>query len=196
MLPRVARRAANAAAPPRYTFFQPIRFNPQGSPQMQTFKDTEAREWQLSINMGSARRAKEATGFDLLDNSTGLAMASLADDLNTLVSVLYALVKPQADGRGLTEEQFADALSGDTLDSATEALLAAYCDFLPAASRAVVQQAIDQARELHSQMVAAMQAKLTEFSTPEAVAAYLASAVSESKAQTAAASTAAPATVA
>jgi len=103
---------------------------------MASFEDTQGRKWHLSIDINTIRRVRTMTGFDLykmveFGNNNGGTIRQLTEDVILLVDVLYAIVKPDADQAGITDEEFGAALGGDVLGRATEALLDAYINFCP-----------------------------------------------------------------
>lgn len=109
---------------------------------MRTFKDSEGREWAIAINVATARRVKDLAGVDLLSASDGKLLHELADDPMLLANVLWAIVQPQAQSRNVSDEQFGEALSGESIDKATTALLQELVDFFPAHRRGPMQAAL------------------------------------------------------
>jgi len=98
---------------------------------MAQFKDTEGRAWQISLNVGTVKRIYRMTDVDILDVKDGRLLMELGDDMCKLADVLFAIVEPQATKREITDEQFGEALGGDTLHEATEALVSELiCFFL------------------------------------------------------------------
>jgi len=101
---------------------------------MKTFTDNAGRDWVIEINVASLKRVKGLTGTDLI----GLAVSMdtsvaerLASDPILLCDVLYAVCKPQADERGVSDEEFGRAMAGDAIESATVALLEDIVGFCP-----------------------------------------------------------------
>ena len=56
--------------------------------------------------------------------------------------MLYALVKPEADAKGITDEDFGRAMAGDAVEHATTALLEELVDFFPQGKRRLLQKAL------------------------------------------------------
>lgn len=128
------------------------------------FTDTEGRTWDVSVNVSTIARVKSLCGVNLLEAvETG---SKLLDDLSgdpvMLCNVLFAIVKPQADARGITDEAFGSALGGDALASATEAFVQAIIDFFPKARRDVLTRAFDRAKQILTKREAAVEAKLDQ----------------------------------
>ncbi len=94
---------------------------------MSSFK-SNGKEWQVEINVAAIRRVASAVGVNLArinlptkpENETPL-LADLASDELLLSSVIYGVIKPQAEKQGITDEQFYEALDGPTLGSASAA---------------------------------------------------------------------------
>jgi hypothetical protein len=106
---------------------------------MRTFKDSARREWTVALTTAANRRVKGLIGAypaDLLMPAPGAEpdMAQLAD-------LLFALVKPQADAAGVTDEQFGEALDGDAFAAGLEAATEACIDFFPPDRRATLREA-------------------------------------------------------
>lgn len=100
---------------------------------MKTFTDCEGRAWVIEAHCASLKRVRDLTGADPLDPET--LLARLLFDPIFAADVLYAMCKPEADQRGITDEQFGRALAGDVLAKARDALIAELTDFFPEPSR-------------------------------------------------------------
>ena len=103
---------------------------------MPTFTDTAGRAWTVVVTVSGIKRVRDLLSVDLLDVANGDLLSRLADDPVLLVDVLYALLKPEADARGVTDEDFGRALVGGVLDEASSALMKGLLDFFPSAQRA------------------------------------------------------------
>ena len=109
---------------------------------MKTFRDTAGREWLVSINITTIKRVKGLCGVDLLDIGAdeNNIIARLMDDPVLLCNVVYAICKPQADEREISDEVFGEAMAGDAIDSATDAVLSDLVDFIPAPKRPALRK--------------------------------------------------------
>lgn len=138
---------------------------------MRRFTDNAGREWVVSVNVAAVKRVRALTGVDLLgllDPAQGVS-EKLADPV-TLCDVLFAVVQPDADRRGVTSDDFGASMAGDAIDAAVRALLPEVVDF--SQSR--------QYRELGHKMLAAAEvivrrrakalADAIQNTTPEALA--------------------------
>ena len=102
--------------------------------------DAENRTWSTAISVNAIRRVKELVGVNLLEVFDGEMLARLADDPVLLVNTLYAVCKPQADERDVSDEAFGELLVGDTIELAAAALVRGIADFFPKDRRAVLDR--------------------------------------------------------
>ncbi len=109
---------------------------------MKTFTDNTGRTWTLSVTVGTIKRVRALCGVDLANIITmesgktpqvGL-LERLASDPVLLVDVLFAVCKPEADTKGITDEEFGRAMAGDAIELAATALLDEIIDFSPGRS--------------------------------------------------------------
>ena len=103
---------------------------------MKTFTDSQGRTWNVVINVSAVKRVRDILDVDLLDVANGDLLSRLADDPCVLVDVLFALCKPEADTKGITDEDFGRGMVGGVLDEASSALMKELLDFFPSAQRA------------------------------------------------------------
>src|SRR5687768_6394236 len=100
---------------------------------MRTFKDTVGRTWNVALNIGTAKRIKEAMGLDLLDN--GQSIQQIAGDPYLMGNVLFVICEAQCKQLDVTDEQFGESLAGDVIDDALTALVEELVDFFPKRQR-------------------------------------------------------------
>jgi hypothetical protein len=105
-----------------------------------SFKDYTGQEWALRLTTGSVADVKAETGINLAlaSRETAWVEAVFGAD-GKLASILWVLCEAQAKERGLTPEQFAHLLDGETLSAAGDALGEAIALFTP---RSAVAQAM------------------------------------------------------
>ncbi|MFO7959002.1 MAG: hypothetical protein R6X33_18100 [Candidatus Brocadiia bacterium] len=125
---------------------------------MQTFTDNEGRTWTLKLTLGSAERVKALVGVDLLepclpgDTREGDAtdpplLTRLGTEVALLCDVIFALIKPEADERGVTDEGWAEAMGGDAILEAQKAFYEELVGFFQMLGRRdVVKAAATQQR--------------------------------------------------
>jgi len=159
---------------------------------MRTFNDNAGRSWSLALNVWTVKKVRDLLGVDLLDlggesatgssdKKPGLLFRLIADPV-LLVDVLYVVCKDQADGAGVTDEQFGRAMGGDAIDAATKAFLEELADFTPsprdrARARKVIETTwamIDKAQDVldaraEKELPAAVEALLTEMAEMSAL---------------------------
>jgi len=104
---------------------------------MRSFKDNADRTWTVTLNIYAVKKVRDLLQVDLLDlggeeakPGAGLLYRLIADPV-LLVDVLYVVCKEQADGAGVSDEQFGRAMAGDAIDAATRAFLEELADFTP-----------------------------------------------------------------
>jgi hypothetical protein len=123
---------------------------------MPNFTDNAGRTWAIDLNVTNLRRVRDLIpdpthaldekgrrpGVDLLtlaEPDAPLARRLNADPI-LLADCLFALAKPQADAAGVSDAQFGEALAGDAIAAAVDALLRALADFFPHGRREILRR--------------------------------------------------------
>lgn len=127
---------------------------------MQTFNDNTGRTWSLTINVDAIKRVRGLLDVDLMQAIDGKLLERLVTDPVLLCDVVYALCKPEADAKSITDEQFGQAMAGDAIDAATTALLEELVGFFPQAKRQVLRKALDKLKVLETKVFDAVTARL------------------------------------
>jgi hypothetical protein len=101
---------------------------------MGSFVDVHGRRWSVVLDAAALRRLQRTLGVDpakLAGDRLG-TFADLIGDPARLVDVLYVVCRPQAERRGMTDEDFGRALAAErpTLDAA-RALAFAVAELVP-----------------------------------------------------------------
>jgi len=126
---------------------------------MGSFRDAKGRKWSIDIDVGTLKRVRDLTGFELLSivEHDGAALDKLRDDVVLLVNVLYATCEPQANaygpwwrrllgiGRGISDEEFGRGLRGDCIERAWELIIEGMARFFPEGRRRILLAAAIQA---------------------------------------------------
>ena len=99
---------------------------------MKTFSDTTGRTWSIAVNVDAVKRVRDLLKEDLLDVKQ--ILERLMVDPILLCDVIYCICKPQADAEGISDEQFGQAMGGDSILHAKRALIAELVDFFPSAA--------------------------------------------------------------
>ena len=111
-----------------------------------TFTDAAGQPWSVVVTVDTMRRVRALAGVDLMQAIGGPLLERLAADPVLLVDVLAAVCKPQMDARTTTAEAFAQAMVGDAIDHAAQALLQGLADFCPSPTRTLLKRLIDAGR--------------------------------------------------
>ena len=98
---------------------------------MPSFTDKAGQVWRLDLNITTIKRVKSLTDVDLLSDDYADTLVDLGRDVVKLVDVLFAIVKPQTESAGITDEQFGEGLAGDVINDATDAFIGALIEFFP-----------------------------------------------------------------
>src|SRR5262245_66118902 len=105
--------------------------NADGGQTVKTFNDNAGRTWTVAINVDAIKRVRGLLSVDLLEVVEGKLIETLIRDPILLCDVVYAVCKPEADAKHVSDEDFGRAMSGDAIDHATKALLEDLVDFSP-----------------------------------------------------------------
>ena len=99
----------------------------------------------MSITIGSIKRVKGLVEVDLLklDEGDPPLLTMLGIDVQTLVDVIFALIKPQADAQGVSDEEWAEARGGDAILDAHTAFHEDLADFSRSLGRKDLVAAIE-----------------------------------------------------
>jgi len=120
---------------------------------MNVFKDKLGRTWDVDINVSIIKHIRKQFNLDLskfitFEGKTPKSemLEKLAADPCLLVDVIFLICKAQADEREITDEDFGRAMAGDAIEDATDCLLDAIVEFLPAANRKVYGSILSASR--------------------------------------------------
>jgi hypothetical protein len=109
---------------------------------MRTFSDSAGRTWCVSLNVAAVKQVRDLLGLNLLDVFDGKLIDRLATDPILLVDVLYVVCKTEAEKAGVSDVQFGQAMAGDAIAAATDALLKELVDFFQPGQREILSKAI------------------------------------------------------
>lgn len=98
---------------------------------MKTFADNTGRTWTIAVNVDTIKRVRGLVDVNLLEIVDGTLIEKLIRDPVLLCDVVYAVCKPEADTRKVSDEAFGRAMAGDAIEQATKALLSDLVDFSP-----------------------------------------------------------------
>jgi hypothetical protein len=131
---------------------------------MKTFADNAGRTWAITVNVAAVKRVRELLAVNILEiaDQKGKLLERLVEDPCLLCDVLWCLVKPEAEAKGVTDEEFGRALGGDALDAATDALLTEIADFFPKGRREVLRRILQKLTNLQQKASALALTKLDD----------------------------------
>lgn len=127
------------------------------------FTDNAGRHWSIDVTLATVRRVKRLLDVQLLDavDPEAELCARLGVDACLLADLLYVVCLPQADERGVSDEEFGRALAGDAVEEASEALLRAVVDFFPnRVQRAHRHKLLDRAKSLQTHLQTQVQSQM------------------------------------
>jgi len=129
---------------------------------MRTFKDSAGREWTISMTIGSAQRVRDLLKINLmlLEEGTPPLMSRLGDPF-LLANIIFCLIKPQADEKGITDIAFGESLGGDAFFNAHMAFIGELSDFYQSLTRTDLVRTLAQMQVLMKGAVARAEAKIT-----------------------------------
>jgi len=120
---------------------------------MKTFNDNAGRTWTVAINVECIKRVKTLLSVNLIDAIEGKLIEQLVSDPVLLCDVIYAICKPEADTKEVSDEEFGRAMAGDAIDNATTALLEELVDFFPSGKRQVLAKALAKLKTFQTKAV-------------------------------------------
>jgi hypothetical protein len=128
---------------------------------MKEFVDNSGTRWNVELTIASIKRVRDLLSVNLLEPESGEPplLTRLGSDVILLCDVIYVLVKPQADSKGVTDEAFGALLGGDAILSAQEAFYRELIDFFLKSGRPDKLKMIEKQRAL---LIAAIKTAATK----------------------------------
>jgi len=138
---------------------------------MKTFTDSAGRTWTLALTIDAAKRVKSLLDVNLLELEAGEPplLTRLGTDVILLCDVIFALVKPQADAAGVSDQEFAAALGGDVVLAAQTAFYEELVDFFRKLGRGDLAKAVDAQRRMIDLAVARIETRIDRLDLEAAV---------------------------
>ena len=127
---------------------------------MKTFVDNAGRTWTVAINVDAIKRVRDLAQVNLLEVIEGKLLERLIGDPVLLCDVIYAVCKPEADAKTITDVDFGRAMAGDAIDGGTTALLEDLVDFFPQGRRRVLSKALAKLRKFETAALSAVETRL------------------------------------
>ncbi len=143
---------------------------------MKCFTDNAGRSWTIAINVDAIKRVRGLLDVDLLEIVEGKLIEKLIRDPVLLCDVVYAVCKPEADAKGVSDEDFGRAMAGDAIEHATKTLLEELVDFSPnPRERAILGKVLEKAQAVMEKARDVVEARLANGEIEKAVERSLAS---------------------
>ena len=127
---------------------------------MKTFKDNADRTWTVTVNVDAIKRVRSLLDIDLMEAVDGRLIERLIGDPVLLCDVIYCVCKVDADAKGVSDEEFGQAMAGDAIEFATTALLEELVDFFPQGKRQLLRKALAKLETLQETMLAVVSERL------------------------------------
>ena len=148
---------------------------------MKTFVDNGGQTWTVTINVSVIKRVRGLLNVDLLAIVEGTLVEKLVRDPILLCDVIYVVCKPEADDRGISDEDFGRAMAGDAIEHATKALLDELVDFSPSPrDRANLRRVLETTWQVMDRARDAIEAQLESGELEKVVNQQLKSAIASS----------------
>jgi hypothetical protein len=164
---------------------------------MKIVKDNEGRPWQIAISAASAMRVEEAVkvtvhrevekpdGAKVVETMTvPFAIADISKIAETLTilrsgylstaATLWAIVQPQAVEKGITRDQFLEALTGDSLQAMSAALVDELFEFFPPGQRPMLRTLKEKLDDVADSLIRTAEKRLEELDTKTAAQVFTA----------------------
>lgn len=116
---------------------------------MRFFCDSDGRRWPIKVTVDVIEKVREI-GVDLGD-VTGTTIRTLTNDDVLLVRSLWIICEAAAKTAGVTATQFGEALVGDVIDDAFDALRGSIEDFFPRRKREYWLKMIEADRDTQTE---------------------------------------------
>jgi hypothetical protein len=150
---------------------------------MRTFNDNAGRTWTLAVNVDAIKRVEGLIkGVNLANLTHGEPplLTRLETDIVLLCDVIFALVKPQADQLGVSDEEFGKAMGGDAIMAAHDAFWEELNGFFRQLRRTDTARAIEKQATLVKATVAAIEQRVETLDVEDVIAKALGSCVGNS----------------
>ncbi len=129
---------------------------------MRSFKLSDGRSVDIAINVNTVKRLRSSelkidlSQIDAKYGDPPLPLLSIMMGLDPIlmVDVLYLCCKPSLDAVGVTDEQFGELLSGDSVTHAVDAFLQEWQSFFRSLNRSEVAEAIQAGQRVLTAAVA------------------------------------------
>jgi hypothetical protein len=150
---------------------------------VKTFNDNAGRTWTLAITVDAIKRVEGLIkGVNLANLTHGdpPLLTRLETDIVLLCDVIFALLKPQADQLGVSDEEFGKSMGGDAIIAAHDAFWEELTGFFRQLRRTDTARAIEKQATLVKATVAAIEQRVETLDVEDVIAKALGSSVGNS----------------
>ncbi|MGE3809127.1 MAG: hypothetical protein AB7K24_31065, partial [Gemmataceae bacterium] len=133
---------------------------------MHQFTDAKDRTWEIEIDVAVIKRVRDLTNVYLpsLADHGGEPLRDLLNDYPRFIDLLFAMCKDQAEknlGSVDTDMEFGRGFSGDALEDASNAFVAALLDFFPdRRAREALKKVVAKSKQLSLKIVECVEQRL------------------------------------
>ena len=133
---------------------------------MRTFTDNAGRTWTIALTLDAAKRVRDLLKVNLLDLTEGdpPLLTRLDLDVILLCDVIFCIVKPQADERKVTDEDFGRAMGGDAITAAHDAFWEELVDFFRQRRQTQIVAALLKQTEIVQKAIELVEKKINTIS--------------------------------
>ena len=131
---------------------------------MGMFHDKDGNVWEFHVSVGSIKRCVELTDISPLDivKKDSTLWRELPENPPLLANLLYACCKPDCDAKGVSDEQFGELLTADSLDEGWEALQTEVVGFSQKSKRPLLKKAMDKQKIVETKAMELAMAKMDD----------------------------------
>ncbi|HJS06192.1 MAG TPA: hypothetical protein VJ809_00985, partial [Pirellulales bacterium] len=132
---------------------------------MNTFKDSQNNTWQIDLPFGTVLRVKaESEGkYNLLDpEHENLADRLAAHDFEALYELLWLILRPVAEERGIDAAKFGQLLAADCLLDARQVLWRVWTDFFQKLQRPDRATVLEKLAKYNAKALELVKAKISD----------------------------------
>ena len=129
---------------------------------MNTFTDNVDRVWTISVNVATLKRVNSLLKIDPLTafESESDLLQQLIRNPVLLVDVIYAICKPEADAKNVSDEDFGRGMAGDAIETATQSLFEELAAFFPTKRRSLYKKALTKLDQFQKKAIQMAETKL------------------------------------
>jgi hypothetical protein len=127
---------------------------------MKTFKDNKGREWPVTINTSALKRVRDELGVNLGNEITlHESWVKLRGDNLFVIEAAWSIIRPLAEPKNVTADDFADSMAGDAIGPCADAIMEGLQDFFrsPAIRHALQRVNAVAGKEIERQAAAMLQ---------------------------------------